>query len=253
MDYIEKFKNRVKGYLYASTKYDKVLENENLTAVRLLNPMKNEKILHIAAVGVNIKKYIDPVLGIDLVEVDQNEDFVKMGGEDYKYIDLNNMPYMDNTFDKAIVIANFHHSSESERRIIYKEIFRVLKPNGVFILGDVIKNSQQDKFLNVFVNEYNPCGHQGLFFDWSDLRLFNEVGFKTSIKKEKYKWIFESKEVLIDFCYNFFHLEKIEKSKIYDEIKKYLTIVNGSESGNNNNCKLEWDWELIYFISKVSK
>ena len=59
MDYNEKFKNRIKGYMYASSKYPKVLENENLTAVRHLNPQKGDKILHIAAVGVNIKNYID--------------------------------------------------------------------------------------------------------------------------------------------------------------------------------------------------
>ena len=37
-----------------------LLENENLTAVRHLNPQKGDKILHIAAVGVNIKNYIEP-------------------------------------------------------------------------------------------------------------------------------------------------------------------------------------------------
>ena len=183
MDYIEKFKDRIEGYLYASSKYENVLQNENITAVKLLNPMKNEKILHIAAIGVNIKKYIDPILDIDLIEVDHNEDFVKMGGQGYEYINLDKMPYPDNTFDKVIVIANFHHTSIPERRIIYKEILRVLTPNGIFILGDVLKDSRQDKFLNVFVNEYNPCGHNGLFFDWSDLKLFNEIVFNTSIKK----------------------------------------------------------------------
>ncbi len=245
MDYIEKFKDRVEGYIYASSRYENVLKNENTNAVNNLNLMKNDKVLHIAAVGVNIKKYINPSLNIELVEVDQSEDFVNLGGPQYKHIDLNKMEYEDNTFDKAIVIANFHHSSNEERRRIYKEIYRVLKPNGLFILADVEKDSQQDKFLNGFVNEYNPCGHQGLFFDCSDLNLFDDVGFKTILKRVKYTWDFESKETLIDFCYNFFNLKKIKKENIYDEVKKYLSL---SVTHNNN---IYWDWNLLYFISTV--
>ena len=61
------------------------------------------------------------------------------------------------------------------------------------------------------------------------MKLFNEIGFNTSIKKEKYKWNFDSHESLIDFCYNFFHLKKIEKSKIYDEIQKYLNLAKNNE------------------------
>lgn len=248
MDYIEKFKNRINGYMYASSKYNKVLENENKIAVEMLNPMENEKILHIAAAGVNIKQYIIP--HVDLIEVDQNEDFAKIGNIDC--IDLNNMPYDDNTFDKVIVIANFHHSTNQEREVIYKEVYRVLKPTGTFVLGDVLKGSQQDGFLNGFVDKYNPYGHYGIFFDNTDINLFESTGFETTIHYNKYTWNFESMDCLIDFCYNFFHLLNIEKDKIYEEIKKYLTITPTTPT-TLTNTDIKWDWELVYFVSKSKK
>jgi ubiquinone/menaquinone biosynthesis C-methylase UbiE len=244
MDYNEKFKNRIEGYMYASSKYPKVLENENLAAVRHLNPEKGDKILHIAAAGVNIKNYIDiEGLEIELVEVDQNEEFARIGNIDC--INLEEMPYDDNTFNKAIVIANFHHSSIEEREKIYKEVFRVLKPGGKFVLGDVMKHSLQDSFLNKFVDKYNPNGHNGLFFSLADSALFNSVGFRTSLKMEEYTWNFDSMLVFLDFCYNFFHLTKLEKNKLYSEIKKYLIVKILSDNS------IEWKWRLLYFTATV--
>lgn len=243
MEYNIQFKNRVDGYLYASSKYENVMANENITAVKILNPKNNDKILHIAAVGVNIKKYLPSDIMIELIEVEQNEEFAKAGNVDH--INLTNMPYKDNTFDKVIVIANFHHMDNIERSIVYKEIHRVLKYSGTFIMADVMKNSQQDHFLNEFVNMYNPNGHNGQFFDssdlsdLSDLELFQKSGFVTEIKTMEYTWDFNSIEELNDFCYNFFNLKKINQYDIYTEIQKYLTI----------NQTLQWNWQLLYFIS----
>jgi SAM-dependent methyltransferase len=237
MEYNMQFKTRVDGYLYATSKYETVMANENMTAVNILNPQNNDKILHIASVGVNIKKYIPSNVRIELVEVEQNEEFAKAGNVDN--INMTKMPYKDNTFDKVIVIANFHHMSNTERSIVYKEINRILKTSGTFIMADVMKNSMQDHFLNEFVNMYNPNGHNGQFFDSSDLELFQKTGFTTEIKTMEYTWDFNSIEELNDFCYHFFNLKKLNQSDIYEKIQKYLTI----------NQTLQWNWKLLYFIS----
>ncbi len=235
------FRNRVKGYIYAVKKYEKVLENENMIAIKHLNPVKGDKILHIGSGGVNLKKYILNIDDIELVEIEQNKEFADY--DNIPFIMLDNMPYEDNTFDKIIVVSSFHHYTEKERPNVYKEILRVLKVGGTFILADVMKNSFQDYFLNDFVNKYNPNGHDGVFFSNSELKLFESAGFTTEIKNEYYNWSFESKLELEDFCFNFFHLLKLEKEKIYEEIKKYLVF-------HEENNKIKWDWGLIYFICK---
>lgn len=240
MTYNEQFSNRIKGYMYATSKYENVLENENKTAVSMLNPTKGDKILHIAASGVNIKKYIN-LDEIELIEVEHNEEFSKAGGVDF--IDITQMPYDNNTFDKVIIIANLHHSNNTERELIYKEIYRVLKADGKFILGDVMKYSLQDFFLNGFVNKYNPNGHIGQFYDYYDLELFRKSGFHTKLEGKAYTWNFNSKEEFEDFTYNFFHLVNLEKDKLYKEIKKYLTI---KELEDNT---LALNWRLIYFTA----
>jgi SAM-dependent methyltransferase len=243
MDYIHKFNGRVEGYIYASSKYDHVLKNENLNAVKYLDPIKGDKILHISSVGVNFKKYINNIDEIDITEVESNPEFALLGN--VKHVQLNKLPYENNYFDKIIVIASFHHINNDERVIIYKEIYRILKQNGIFILADVKKDSMQAHFLNDFLDKYNPIGHNGMFFNSSDIELFKYSGFETTIKEENYTWDFNSIEELNDFCYNLFYLKNIKKEKIFEEIKKYLTIII-----DNDNNLIKWNWLLLFFISK---
>ena len=76
------------------------------------------------------------------------------------------------------------------------------------------------------------------------MMVFESVGFDTQIKNEYYTWNFESKAELEDFCFHFFHLLKLEKVKIFDEIKKYLIVYEVSGG------KIKWNWKLGYFIAK---
>jgi SAM-dependent methyltransferase len=240
-DYTDIFKNRVEDYLEAS-KNDDVLLDENLIAVKMINPKENEKILHLCAGGINIKKYID-LTKIDLLETESTIEFSEKSK--LKYVDLFNLPFQNETFDKVFVLAIFHHQTTNNRNKIYQEINRVLKPNGKFILGDVLKDSKMDNFLNIFVNKYNPNGHQGLFFNEEDKELLIKNNFNVEITNPKYYWYFKNQEDLCNFSRKLFYLKNYQKNNkdLFEEISTHLDIIN------NNNDKLKWKWELIYFIS----
>lgn len=63
-----------------------------------------------------------------------------------------NMPFKDNTFDLIFCINTFHHIvGEKKKVIVCKEIYRVLKPNGKFILVDFghVKNKILNKILHI--------------------------------------------------------------------------------------------------------
>lgn len=240
MDYIDKFNVRVKSYMYATRNYKDVLKEENLNAIEMINAKENEKILHLCSAGVDIKENILKNVNCELIEGDTNKEFAIE--DNVYYFDLFNLPFEDNTFDKVLIVANLHHSSIDERNLIYKEINRILKQNGCFVIGDVLKGSKQDRFLNEFVDKYNPLGHFGLFFDNNDIKQLENNNFKSNCKLVNYKWNFLNKDVLNDFSYNMFYLKNIEKDKIFDEVKKYLDIVE-------NNNMISWNWQLIYFHS----
>jgi SAM-dependent methyltransferase len=237
MDYINLFSERAESYILTSKRYDSVLANENYNAAMMLKPEENDVILHLCAGGINIKKYI--TVNCYLEEVETNPEFAKISG--LRCVSPFKLPYPDNTFDKIFILANLHHSTNEERKLLYKEYCRVLKPNGKFVMGDVLQDSKQDNFLNGFVNQYNPCGHNGKFFTEDDKESMIESGFsKVDTQLCQYPWVFHSVDELNDFTSRLFYLKKIEKDKIFDEVIKYLDVEMTSE------C-LMWNWKLLYF------
>jgi SAM-dependent methyltransferase len=237
MEY-KNFSKRAKNFDYAKKKYKKILKNENMCAVTILDVKKGEKILHLFAGGIYIDEYID--VECELIKTDVIQELCDLS--QIQKISMEKIPYDNNSFDKVLIMTSLHHFNENERKIIYDEVKRVLKIGGFFILSDVIKKSHQEKFLNVFVNNNNPCGHLGLFFDEVDKNLLLDSGFlDVQCKIYKYTWDFESIDELNDFCYNLFYLQNMDKDNIYEEVKKYLEVYKKDD-------KIYWKWELIFFI-----
>ena len=72
--------------------------------------------------------------------------------------DARNLPYADNSFDRAIAVATFHHIEENEERLrALKEFQRVLKPGGEAFI--TVWNRWQPRFWlktrNVLVPWYS--------------------------------------------------------------------------------------------------
>jgi SAM-dependent methyltransferase len=245
MDYIESFKKRYKNYLYAVNTYPNVMENEFKIAYQMMKVKDNNIILNIPAAGTDLKKYICNN-NITYYEFETSPNFSSLG---YNLCSFDNIPLENKSVDRIIVLASFHHVSIEDRPKIYKEFKRILKDDGLFIIGDVIKNSKQDKWLNEFVNKWNSKGHKGIFFDEKDentTNLLENFGFSVEIQKKKYTWDFKNEEEMVDFVINLFGLDLIKKEDLLSYIKEYLDYNN-----NGDNCS--FDWELIYFISSISK
>jgi len=246
MDYNKSFINRAKTYMYAMNTYPDCLQEEFLTALSILDPQANETIINIPAGGVFIEKYIN-LDKIKYKSYETNLDFSNLS--DISYCEYINIPEQNESIDKIIVLANLHHSNNEERIEIYNEMNRILKKNGKLIIGDVLKNSNQDRWLNIFVNEYNSNGHNGIFWNDpqindSDKKLLEKCGFNITSKIVNYKWTFDSKDIMIDFCKNLFGLDKIkDNNDLYNGLQKFLNPVK------IYNDRYEFDWKLIYFIA----
>jgi hypothetical protein len=244
MDYNKSFINRASSYMYAMNNYPNALENEFTNAINILDPQPNEVIMNIPSGGVFLEKYLNN--NIIYKSYETSLEFAQL--TDISYCLYTQIPENNNSIDKIIVLANLHHSNNEERKQIYKEIHRIIKPNGKFIIGDVIKTSKQDDWLNIFVDSYNTNGHKGIF--WNDpkinpvdKKLLEECGFSVETIITNYTWNFDSKDNMLDFCKNLFGLDKINDNNIlFDGLNKYLII-------KNIDNKYFIDWQLIYFIS----
>lgn len=75
---------------------------------------------------------------------------------DFKVAEINKIPFSSTFFDNLIVLDVLEHINESEVSKAYKEIRRVLKSKGLFIVSVPLNDSSLDKKLNGHVREYTP-------------------------------------------------------------------------------------------------
>ncbi len=74
------------------------------------------------------------------------------------------------------------------------------------------------------------------------------VGFRTEYQIKTYPWLFDTEEILIDFCKNLFNLDLASDDVILEGIKEFL---NPFYDDNLNKFVIQWS--LIYFISTKSQ
>jgi SAM-dependent methyltransferase len=237
MDYESSFKNRIESYLKAITQYPKALSNEFATAINILNLSNNEVLLNIPAGGIPLQDYINPDLHIEYIAYDTHKGFTH--DLSVKYCSWSNIPLPVNSVDKIICLASLHHLTTNERIIVYNEFYRILKPDGKLIIGDVIKNSDQALWLDNFVDKYNSSGHKATFFDKTDSNLLEKHNFNVDITIKSYDWIFNENDNVYLFCKLLFGLDLIELTD--------SNLINGVDTIlKYKNNKIPW--KLIYFI-----
>ena len=73
------------------------------------------------------------------------------------------MPFDSGRFDTVISLAGLHH--EPDKRLVLDEICRIVKSGGTIVIADVAAGSQEDTFLNGFVDANSEMGHDGRFLD----------------------------------------------------------------------------------------
>jgi SAM-dependent methyltransferase len=235
MDYKNSFKNRAHSYLSAMKQFPDALKEEFLTAIRMLQLRKGDVLLNIPAGGVPIDKYIYPELDITYIPFDTHPNFAH---SNITLCRWNAIPVETNSVDKIICLASLHHLSPEERSSAYKEFYRILKPDGKLVIGDVIAGSNQAIWLNSFVDRHNSNGHRGEFFNESDANLIRSSGFNVETSRHSYNWSFHSRADATLFCKLLFGLDLLD-------ITNPLLSTGLTDILRCNGTDIAW--ELIYF------
>lgn len=250
-NYDKRFHNKINSYIYAQIKNPYVMKNEFEKALEFLK----EKI-QTADELIFLNVQADPLFEqylfeyvknamIDYIPCEFNEKFANSLG--FKYAQIDNIDLSNEKCDVILSIAGLHHFDSEERQKFYKECKRILKSDGILLIGDVLQGSKQDKWLNEYVNEYNSNGHKGIFFTKEDEKILLEnAGFKVETEYVEYTWNFNSVEQMCEYCINLFGLNKINsRSFILEDIEDYLDYTV------NDDLTCQFSWGLIYFKSTI--
>lgn len=238
MDYNKTFESRCGAFKYAMETYPHVMAEEFRSAIDMCQISNEDILLNIPAACIPLDKYFT-VQPKKYIQYETNKTFGLI--TNIPYAEFYDIPELPTSVSKIISLASLHHASTEERLAFYKEARRILDPSGMLVIGDVIAGSPQDRWLNEFVDKYNPSGHKGIFWSEDDCALLKSAGFTTSITKTNYHWNFSSATELIDFVRNLFGVSNATDDVILDGVKTYLFAKFHPDD------TIQIPWQLIYF------
>lgn len=216
--------------------YPKARDLEFVHILQALNDLNEGLILDIPSGGGYMQNHFNN--NFSLILADFSEGFAK---GNIQLEDPTGLSFANNSFDAVLSLSGMHHL---ENVILFvDECLRVVKPNGKFIFADVKKDTPIDYFLNVFVNEYNPLGHNGSFFYESYFESIPHLMQQIcEVKYNQYPFVFDNEENAIHFFRLFFGLERAHDAKIKEGIYDILGVENSSE----NDFRVKWG--LLRFV-----
>ena len=119
------------------------------------------------------------VIGVDITSemVDRARANARKGSYtniDFRQGDLENMPVADNYVD--VVISNCVINLVPNKRMVFKEAFRVLKPGGRLAVSDVVLTRELPDFVKTSTRAYIGC-LAGAIMKEEYLQIIRDVGF----------------------------------------------------------------------------
>lgn len=215
--YAEIFNHSGASYHRAMQLFPTAREEEFNIAADLLKLKPTDKLLDVPAGGAYLQHYLAE--GIVYQGLDFSTGFV--GQADIKACSETHIPVVTNSIDKALCLAAMHHVQDKAGLI--NEFSRCLVSGGLLLIGDVIAETKEARFLNGFVDCWNSLGHDGDFINFDrDCSLLQSLGFATENVVKHYQWNFESEAQCHDYLRLLFALdkqpEKVELSNALDAL-----------------------------------
>ncbi|CAB0151195.1 hypothetical protein PSI9734_01608 [Pseudidiomarina piscicola] len=135
------------------------------------------------------------------------------------------LPWADDEIDVAISLAGVHHLAD--KRPLFRELKRVIKPGGRLALSDVAKGSKVATFLDGYVGDFNSTGHDGIFLDRSTLQDLESAGFVIEQRHlNDFHWTFANRDDMATFCHELFDLQKSNVADTQRAIEQQLGVTD---------------------------
>lgn len=239
MDYDKTFTRRAAAYTYAVKTYPNALKEEFDTAVKMCGPLEaGDCLVNIPAACIEIEPFLPA--GVKHVAIETNAEFARINS--VAVGSFGAIPLDSGGASHILCLASLHHATVEERLQFYREAWRVLKPGGRLVIGDVDAGTAQAAWLNEFVDAHNSMGHIGLFWQEDDVVGIESVGFKTTTNLQEYLWRFNGQKEEIDFVRHLFGLDLADDAVIASGLEEYFP-------GRQRNTL---PWALRYFIGVKS-
>lgn len=156
------------------------------------------------------------------------------------------LPWANAALDAAISLAGVHHLED--KRPLFSEVARVLKPGGTFVLSDVEQGSAVAHFLDGFVGAHNSTGHEGRYLGDHTLADLQATGWQiTTCERQDFHWTFADRAELGQFAFHLFDLCQSTPQAVADAIEAALGVIELP----NGQTGMNWSLLTIACTSPV--
>lgn len=235
-DYSEIFTARAKQYHFAMQTFPDAREAEFRALLHDL-PTSAMDVLDVPSGGGYLASFLPTHMHIN--SCDFSAGFAETG---VPLASPHCLPYSSESIDAVLSLTGLHHISRENQNAFLAECHRVLRAEGSVLVGEVLRGSPVDTFLNDFVHRHNSQGHVGDFFDEGFKQQLANVGFvHTRMQVRSYVWNFANVECMISYCKNMFGIDQATDSQIEQCLRETLGYREAS------NGSIELPWQLVFY------
>ncbi|RKT53817.1 methyltransferase domain-containing protein [Saccharothrix australiensis] len=183
----------------------------------------------------------------EMVGLDLTPEMVRLASERLDRVDqgtVYDLPYPDASFDLVVNREVLHLLPQPERPV--SEIFRVLRPGGQFIVGQIVPYADEDAFwmFRIFKKK-QPLLFQ-MFREPEFRALLFDAGF-TDLRMSEY-FLWESIDLWID-THETTPAHRQEIYRLYYEAPKEVRAVHPFEVDADGSVRDRWRW-CVYSVRK---
>lgn len=243
--YQEIFETNGQSYHKAMIDWPAARDQEFEAIIDILDIKPKDVVLDVPAGGGYLKNYLPK----DVVYVAR--DFAAAFGQASHNQVLKcsetDLGFKADTFDFIICLAALHHIEN--KADFFKGVARILKPSGVFLIGDVVVDTVEADFLNGFVDRWNKLGHNGDFIQLDrDKALLKKCGFSSAFSQRKDRWVFDNEDTA---CHYFRHLFALNKQPEDKDIKDQLSKLKPNTEISKGQAKYDIEWSLGFIEARL--
>lgn len=154
------------------------------------------------------------------------------------------LPCQDVSVDAAISIAGVHHLDD--KRPLYRELRRVVRPGGRLLLADVHEDSAVARFLDGFVGCHNTTGHSGHYLGPRTLAELDGAGWRVRrAERVGLAWLFDDRAALVAFCRMLFDMPAVPDAELLGAVDRVLGC-------RARGGRVAMAWELFLVLAEAA-
>ena len=219
--YAEIFAQRAADYHHAMKASPRARDAEFSAVLEPLHGRASGLVCDMPSGGGYLADYLRE--GLDYIAIDPATDFFVEWPRPLQRLlaEITNVPLADQSVDYVVSLAGLHH--EPSLASVFAEMRRLLRPGGRAVLADVAVGTRPATFLNGFVAENCPLGHDGRFLDEETGPALEAAGLKVvDDRLLDVPWVFADLNEAGEFCRHLFGMTGLDATTVAEAMDREI-------------------------------